>query len=486
MQATKKFALDISWVFISQVITLATSFLLSLILGRFLGAFALGLYTMTLTIYIIASLVGGFGIPIAIVKYVAEYKDNKVKLDNYVTTSIINSFVFGVIAGLFLFTISGKLASIFNILELKDLVKIIAFSLPFLAVNNTMLGLLNGLRIMKPYSFRASVRSALLFSFTILFIGIGLDVKGAVLALLISEIGTLFLLLYVSGKFFSFVIRDYVKTTKELVKFGSQLFLAGVVYMVNTQMDILLVGYFLMEKDVGIYAIAIALSKAFLLFPAAISTITYPAISEYNNKGMHKAIDIMINKSMKYSLTALSIIGILIIFFSENIILLLLKSEFLPAVMPNAILIFGMIFFGSMLSIGSAFSAVNRPDISFKINILVAVVNLSLGIILIPTLGIIGAAISTGISFSILTIATIYLLNKILNVKIDIQLYSKVLLALALIIISFFILKNTINLFLLISILFSIYIVSVNAFVLTAEDKKDLRGAIKQILRKAS
>ena len=79
----RKFAFDVSWVFISQVITLATGFLLSVILGRFLGAAPFGLFTMTLTIYTIASMVAGIGIPTAIVKYVAEFKENKEKLNMF-------------------------------------------------------------------------------------------------------------------------------------------------------------------------------------------------------------------------------------------------------------------------------------------------------------------------------------------------------------------------------------------------------------------
>jgi len=38
---------------------------------------------MTLTIYTIASMVAGIGIPTAIVKYVAEFKENKEKLNMF-------------------------------------------------------------------------------------------------------------------------------------------------------------------------------------------------------------------------------------------------------------------------------------------------------------------------------------------------------------------------------------------------------------------
>lgn len=486
VKTKKKFAFDVGWVFISQIITLATGFLLSVILSRFLGASPLGLYTMTLTIYTIASLVGGIGIPAAIVKYAAEFKEDKEKLNMFVSCGVVNSVVFGAIIGSVLFALSGVLASAFNMPELTDLIKIIAFSIPFLVVNNTLLGLLNGLREMKSYSFRTVIRSVLLIGFTILLIHIGLGIRGAVLALLLSEVGTLFLLIYISRNFLNFVIQNYVETTKEVVKFGSQLFLASAIYMVNTYTDTLLVGYFLTDKDVGLYAIAIALSRGFLVIPGSMSAVTYPAISEYNSKGSHEAIGDLINKSMKYSLIALSILGILIVFFSKDIILLLLKPEFLPAITPIAILILGMIFFGSMSSIGSAFSAVGRPDIPFKTNMFTAVVNLSLDIILIPNLGITGAAIGTAMSFSLLTILAIYLLNKIFKVEIDVRWYAKVLSTIALIITSFFIFKDWMNLYLLIGILFVGYLILVNKFLITKEDRKYFWNMVKQILKKPS
>ncbi|RLF93297.1 hypothetical protein DRN50_07465 [Thermococci archaeon] len=241
-----------------------------------------------------------------------------------------------------------------------------------------------------------------------------------------------------------------------------------------------------MDKDVGIYAIAIALSKIFLIIPGSLSTVTYPAISEYNSKGSHESVGNLINKSMKYSLIILSILGILIVFFSKDIILLLLKPEFLQAVTPIAILILGMIFFGSMSSIGSAFSAVGRPDIPFKTNMFAAVVNLSLDVVLIPILGITGAAIGTATSFSVLTILAIYLLNKILNVKIDVRWYAKVLSTIALIIAAFFIFKDWMNLYLLISILFGGYLTLVSKFLITRDDRKDFWKMAKQILKKSS
>jgi hypothetical protein len=54
----------------------------------------------------------------------------------------------------------------------------------------------------------------------------------------------------------------------------------------------------------------------------------------------------------------------------------------------------------------------------------------------------------------------------------------------ALVIASFFMLKGWMNMYLLIGILFASYLILVNKFLLTKEDKKDFWMTIKQILKK--
>ena len=478
----RKFAFDVGWVFIAQVIVLLTGFLLSIILGRFLGAAPFGLFTMAVTIYAIASLVGAIGIPTAIVKYVAEYKENKEKLNNFVSCCVANSLIFGVVTGLILFILSNTLANFFEMPELTDLIKITSFLIPFLVVNNTLLGLLNGLREMKAYSFRTVIRSVLLLFFAILLIYLGFGVKGAVLAVVLAEAGTLFFLLFITRHIFCFAIRDYVETTKEVMKFGSQLFLAQAVWMANTNADKLMVGYFLLEKDVGIYAIALAFANGLLIIPGAIGTITYPAITEYNSKGPYEAIETLINKCIKYCLVLLSIFGITIIFFSKDIISLLLKPEFLPATSPIAILILGMIFFGSLGSVGYAFTAVGRPDIALKITTVDMAVGVSLNLLLIPIYGISGAAIATTSSLLTGVILFVIMLKKKMNIGLHniIIMFAKVIASLGVVFLLTTIFETLINHYILSISAISLYILLlVISKMITTQDIKEIHSMIK-------
>ena len=81
MQTSKKFAFDVGVTFLASVVTLPLGFVITILLGRYLGAGDLGLYRMTTTIYGIAMLVATIGILAAMVKYVAEFKDDRTKFN---------------------------------------------------------------------------------------------------------------------------------------------------------------------------------------------------------------------------------------------------------------------------------------------------------------------------------------------------------------------------------------------------------------------
>ena len=74
MQPSRKFAFDVGITFLASVVSLSLGFVVTILLGRYLGAGDLGLFRMTSTIYGIAMLVAAIGIPAAMIKYVAEFK----------------------------------------------------------------------------------------------------------------------------------------------------------------------------------------------------------------------------------------------------------------------------------------------------------------------------------------------------------------------------------------------------------------------------
>src|SRR5659263_294755 len=128
MQPSKKFAFDIGITFIASAISIPIGFVISIFIGRYLGAGDLGLYYMNSTIYGIAMLFAGIGIPAAIIKYVAQYRGDSEKSNKYVSSGIITSLLLGIGFSVLFYFSAGIFEKIFDMPGLSTLEKIISVS----------------------------------------------------------------------------------------------------------------------------------------------------------------------------------------------------------------------------------------------------------------------------------------------------------------------------------------------------------------------
>ncbi len=483
MEQAKKFAFDVGWVFTSSIVTLVFSFSLRIVLARWLGAADLGLYQMVITIQGIATLFATFGIGVALTKYVAEYKDDKDKLFQTVSSGFISSVIFGVVTGILVYTLSGTLASVFDMPELARLLKIVAFVFPLTSLLEASLQLFIGLRKMKTYAYLIILRSFLMILFIVTFVWLGFGVEGAVLGIALSIMAGCILGLYTSRSFLHLNLPGFFHNTKKLVSFGSQVAGINALGLVTVQADIILIGYFLTAKDVGQYSIAVTLSNLFFLLPYAIQKITYPATSEYWSKNNHQALQKMSDKSTKYSTCILLVLGLGVGFFAREIIITMFGTEFLYAALPLWILLIARVIRGGLIMpMGGAFSGIGRPDIAFKLGVLSSGINIALNILLIPHLGITGAAIATTISLLVHTVTFLALMPKILGVRIDIRWFSAAI-GTACVAVGLFLAGiKLINPYIVGGIILGSYSILIFKLFLTKEDRDMLRSLVYSLV----
>jgi len=479
MQSHKKFAFDVGITLFASLISLPLGFIVTIALGRYLGADDLGLYQMTLTIYGIVLLVAAVGIPAAMVKYVAEFKNDKTKINQIASSGVITSLLLGIgFAVLFYFS-SNIFAEIFNMPRLSGLLKILSIIFPFVLVNQALLGLLNGLREMKKHATATIIQSILMVVTTIVLIYYGFGVVGAVIGNVVSSIGGCLYLIWISKNYFDITLEEYVPTIKKQLKFGIQTFLANAINVINYKADIILIGFFLTATDVGHYAIAVGFSTFFWIIPSAIQTIVNPATSELWANNNHSALQTMIDKSMKYTACILLPIGLGVGFFVKDVILIIFGEGFIYAVLPLQILIVGAVIFGiACKSIGGSLSSINRPDLTLKVTSLGAIINIILNILLIPYLGIFGAAIATTVSLILMSFIFVRLIIKVLLIKIHFKWFAQIIGIAIIAIFSFVIGDEFINTYVLGFSILIIYIVLIFNFFLMNEDKSLLKSLI--------
>lgn len=480
MQESEKFVSDIGITFIANVINMILIFIISIYVGRYLGAENLGLYGLSSTIFTITMLFAAIGIPGAIIKYIAEFKENEEKFNQVISSGLIISLISGIFFLVLFFFLSTLLARIFNMPELSSLLKVLSFAFPFLLIANSLLGLLNGLREMKKYSVAMIFQSILKLVIAVPLIYSGFGVMGAIIGIVTSEIGYCFLLIWISRIYFKINLHAIVPTIKMILFFGIKKVETNAVNLINTQTDTILVGYFLSATYLGFYSVALRLSKFFWLIPQTIQVITYPATSEYWAKNDQRTIHKMYDKSMKYTACLLFPIGLGIGFFGKDIIMFIFGEEFIPAFRPLLFLLIGTVIAGATTqSVGASMPAIGRPGLSLRVTIVSASINLCLNLLLIPSIGISGAAIATMISLIVHSILMLYLIKIKIFVKIDIMWYLKLIL-ITIVSIILYLSLDKINHFMGGGIVICIFLAVIWFYFLTKEDKMFFFSLIKK------
>jgi stage V sporulation protein B len=426
MSLAKKFAFDVSYTFIAALIVRFSAIPITIFLGRLLGADDLGLYRMVFSIYNIAVLFVGIGIPAAMIKFIAENKEDHDSVKSTYSTCLISLLVIGVAIVPVFYAFSGIFAETFSMPELEGLIKITAFVFPFWMLFDTTLGLLNGLRMMKDYAFGQITQATLMVLSTILFLYLGFGVTGAVYAILFSYIVTSLLLVYRARAFIKTGIADFFQRMKGITSFGSQIMIANAVNTINYQADVVFVGYFLLASDVGYYAVAASLSRLLWVLPQSIQRITYPSLSEYWASNNHVLFNEVVNKSIQYTACILTPMVLFVMFYSQDIIELTMGEGFEASVVPLLILLVG----GSINAIiqrpiGSILYAIGLPTLNLKIFSSIAIFNIILNIMLIPLFGIIGAALATSITLLLLTTLVMYFAQRIADVHLDLLWFAR-------------------------------------------------------------
>lgn len=407
--------INVQWSFISLAAASLSHLLLRVLLGRELGPSGLGTYTLVFTIYLFGMQFSGFGIGSALTKYVAEFRDEINKVNEYISSGLASSLISGFIMAIILYLVSDFISiNIFGIQEMRELLRIISFCLPFIAIEKMVLGTLNGLHKMKNYAIiniAQNVFILLLSVYLVLFLKCNL--KGAVLGfvvptIIISLSSMMFIknsIVYPSLSLKSPLLRD-------LVWYGFYFVLANSIGMINSQIDGLMVGYFMDPVSVGFYSVANIIINGITLIPQSINMAVAPSIAYYYGKFNYNKITKLIQKTMACVSVAIIFLSILIIFLGKTFITILFNSDFLFAYSPLVVLLIGYGIYSPVHAVDCTLLSIGKVNLIYKISLACAIFNIVFNTLLIPKYGIVGAAFSTTMSMFILSIIKLYFIKK--------------------------------------------------------------------------
>ena len=399
---------DVQWSFISLATASLSHLLLRIVLGRELGPSGLGVYALVFTIYIFGMQFAAFGIGAALTKYVAEFNDDLAKTKEYISSGMIGSVITGSAMGIILYLLSDTISTnIFNIPEMAYLLKITALCFPFIAINKAVLGALNGFRSMKAFAFiDIALNATVLLVSVFLVLILDMNIVGAVLGFVIPTIFLGLIAIFFARSNLIFPNKTFLQNDilRNVLRFGFYVILGNSIGYIYTNIDSLMIGYYLNETDVGFYAVAAIFIQGITLIPSAIQRITSPIITKNHAKKEYGSI-VKLLKSVTLKVFLISLLfSLFLMAIGKTLILTIFGEVFLPAYLPLIILLIGYTIYSTFMSIGAFYSSVGHVKLSYKISFVSAILNIVLNIAFIPKYGIIGAAIATSTSLVVLTL----------------------------------------------------------------------------------
>lgn len=204
----------------------------------------------------------------------------------------------------------------------------------------------------------------------------------------------------------------------KFMKFGFSKFISQVAALYVFQCDRLFIGYYLNALSIPFYAVPSMMCLKISQISGSLLSPIYPVATELTAASSTGELRELYLRSTKILSLASACTFSLIIAFSKPVLLLWLGQEF--AQKSTLVLQFlGFSFFlSSLLFVPIVFAdSAGRPDFSAKINAASAIILTVLYFILIPSMGITGAAISfAGMHIIIIPAAIWYVNSKLLGI----------------------------------------------------------------------
>ena len=219
------------------------------------------------------------------------------------------------------------------------------------------------------------------------------------------------------------------KHLSSMAPYAGWVFLSAALSLVISSADTILVGYFLSTEEVGFYRTSFQLTTLALFIVTALTTALYPRISRWYREGDLQAISSSVGRAYSYSLLLAIPISAGGIILADRLLYFLYGSPFIVASPALSLLFLAQLASVFPLLNFMCLGAFNRPRTAFLIVAANAVLAVVLEVVLIPLIGITGAALAILGSMVFRAAFSFYFLRKEVKIGIETGTVARILVA---------------------------------------------------------
>lgn len=378
------------------------------VVGRLLSESEYGEFTIAISILMLAGMLGAAGFAQGVPRFMARFDDER-DIRGVIITGILVTVALSSVIVVALFNSWGAVSILFDNQNSEYLFKLFVLAVPLSVVFRIGIGGIRGLENTKFKIITQDLGYPILRVVLIaIFLGFGFSVVATGYAYIISLLIFTFPVYYLLNRLLP-LIGDFQLHTREMAIFSAPLVISTFMSQLLTYTDTLMLGYFRTSYEVGIYSAAFPLAVSMSLILTAFGYLYLPLTSRYDlEKG--KSVGRVYEITTKWLFLSVFPIFLTLIAFPSEIISLVFGSRYSAGGVALTILAFGFFSNAAAGRNRETLSALGATNYILIANTIAFVVNIGLNYLLIPLLGIRGAAVASACSYVGLNVVVFLLL----------------------------------------------------------------------------
>jgi O-antigen/teichoic acid export membrane protein len=399
--ANQKLMLSTAWYTIGNLFVRLFNFLLLPIFSNLIPAEQFGKYSLLISLTVIALAFYQFGLPSGLSKfYIEESSPDKKKIifSTSINILLINSILITAIVLIFSSGISNWL---FDDKNYANLLALLFFILIIDTISTQILQLLKTQEEAKKVVTYTALGAIINILMNLLFVvHFKFGIWGIAISQTISSAAVLIFLIPLIREHYKFVIDKNI--AKSMILFCVPIFIAGVFNYGIDVIDRFILNIYYGQKEVGIYSFSYRIAMVMNLFVISFSTAWIPhSLNLFHSRDYKESFGKTFSKLLGAGL-AILVIGTLL---SDDLFRISYKDDFLfNSSYADGAVIIPFILLGYLFNGIATFYFVyplteNRSRHFIYSDGLGLLVNIIANFLLIPAVGMIGAAVSTAISY---------------------------------------------------------------------------------------
>lgn len=397
--------------FLFRMLGMMFSFITMWFITKFYGESVFGNYSLSLTVLQIVVMLFSMGIPVAFVSFSGEIQNaQQIKgfflknLKVLLSTALIPTFI--------ILLFSENITSFFfNKAFLNPYFKILSIGVPFLLLHEIICYYFMSTKKLVKYGLFIFIIPNILF---IIILSIFKYVEfqeyfsfmAYVASIILTALVGFFMILFDKT-----ITRYPTISTRTILQKSVPMMLSGIFLVLLNWTDILMLGYYETESQIGIYNLAFKLGYLALFFVVSMNAVIMPKLSEYFQTKNIEEMKILVNKATQLVILLTIPLAFSLIFFSSYI-LSFFGEGFILGEKTLILVTLGAFFNAITGNVDQILNMTNNQKIVRNVFLMGFIVNIILNKYFIPRYGIEGAATSSLITNILLNSTLVIIIKK--------------------------------------------------------------------------